>query len=180
MAGRTSVVVAVSAEACAARMQLLACALHGLHACARRQQLLKPVPSSAPLTAWRRRHHCFLHIPLVIAAPPVHHPGRRPHCRCVAALMRAPHVCMPRACGVRDWRVHATAATHAAPAATLPPWRLAAVVYRGVLLEQGTHEQLMAIPNGGYARLVAAQLQKRGGGDGTGGPPPPAVPAAAP
>lgn len=30
--------------------------------------------------------------------------------------------------------------------------------FRGVTLEQGTHEELLAIPNGGYARLVAAQM----------------------
>jgi ABC-type multidrug transport system fused ATPase/permease subunit len=34
-------------------------------------------------------------------------------------------------------------------------------VYRGVILEQGTHEQLMAIPDGGYARLVAAQMRSK-------------------
>ena len=32
-----------------------------------------------------------------------------------------------------------------------------AVVYRGVILEQGSHDALMALPHGGYARLVAAQ-----------------------
>eukprot|EP00879_Flechtneria_rotunda_P003779 GHRR01004019.1.p1 GENE.GHRR01004019.1~~GHRR01004019.1.p1 ORF type:complete len:1293 (+),score=472.26 GHRR01004019.1:779-4657(+) len=35
-----------------------------------------------------------------------------------------------------------------------------AVVYRGVILEQGRHEELMAMPNGGYARLVAAQMKQ--------------------
>lgn len=29
----------------------------------------------------------------------------------------------------------------------------------GVILEQGRHEELLAIPNGGYARLVAAQMK---------------------
>ncbi|GIL71759.1 hypothetical protein Vretimale_808 [Volvox reticuliferus] len=32
-----------------------------------------------------------------------------------------------------------------------------AVVYRGQILEKGTYEELMALPNGSYARLVAAQ-----------------------
>ncbi|KAJ9525056.1 hypothetical protein QJQ45_017385, partial [Haematococcus lacustris] len=32
-----------------------------------------------------------------------------------------------------------------------------ALVYRGTILEQGTHAELMALPDGGYARLVAAQ-----------------------
>jgi ATP-binding cassette subfamily B (MDR/TAP) protein 1 len=36
-----------------------------------------------------------------------------------------------------------------------------AVVFRGVLLEQGTHEELLSVEGGGYARLVAAQM--RGG-----------------
>ncbi|KAG2490598.1 hypothetical protein HYH03_010991 [Edaphochlamys debaryana] len=41
-----------------------------------------------------------------------------------------------------------------------------AVVYRGTVLEQGTHEQLMALPNGSYARLVAAQSREQpAGGD---------------
>uniref|UniRef100_A0A7S0R4U3 ATP-binding cassette transporter n=1 Tax=Chlamydomonas leiostraca TaxID=1034604 RepID=A0A7S0R4U3_9CHLO len=31
------------------------------------------------------------------------------------------------------------------------------VVFRGVILEQGNHDQLMALPGGAYARLVAAQ-----------------------
>jgi ABC-type multidrug transport system fused ATPase/permease subunit len=30
---------------------------------------------------------------------------------------------------------------------------------RGIILEQGTHQDLLAIPNGGYARLVAAQMK---------------------
>jgi ATP-binding cassette subfamily B (MDR/TAP) protein 1 len=34
-----------------------------------------------------------------------------------------------------------------------------AVVYRGVILEQGGHEELLAVPGGGYARLVAAQMK---------------------
>jgi ATP-binding cassette subfamily B (MDR/TAP) protein 1 len=34
-----------------------------------------------------------------------------------------------------------------------------AVVYRGVILESGTHSELLAIPGGGYARLVAAQMK---------------------
>jgi hypothetical protein len=32
-------------------------------------------------------------------------------------------------------------------------------VYKGVILEQGSHDELMAIPNGGYARLVASQAR---------------------
>ena len=40
---------------------------------------------------------------------------------------------------------------------------LIALVYRGSVLEQGTHEALMAIPGGGYAKLVAAQLKNAGG-----------------
>lgn len=32
---------------------------------------------------------------------------------------------------------------------------------RGQILEQGTHDELVAIPDGGYARLVAAQLGSR-------------------
>ena len=40
---------------------------------------------------------------------------------------------------------------------------LIALVYRGSVLEQGTHEALMAIPWGGYAKLVAAQLKNAGG-----------------
>ncbi|KXZ51733.1 hypothetical protein GPECTOR_11g18 [Gonium pectorale] len=32
-----------------------------------------------------------------------------------------------------------------------------AVVYRGSVLEKGNHDELMALPNGSYARLVAAQ-----------------------
>jgi ATP-binding cassette subfamily B (MDR/TAP) protein 1 len=44
-----------------------------------------------------------------------------------------------------------------------------AVVYRGIILEQGTHEELLAIPGGGYARLVAAQMKSHGAGiSGTG------------
>ncbi|KAF8060513.1 ABCB6 [Scenedesmus sp. PABB004] len=39
-----------------------------------------------------------------------------------------------------------------------------AVVFRGVILEQGTHDELLAIPHGGYARLVAAQMKGGGGG----------------
>lgn len=38
-----------------------------------------------------------------------------------------------------------------------------AVVYRGVILESGTHSELLAIPGGGYARLVAAQMKGGGG-----------------
>lgn len=37
---------------------------------------------------------------------------------------------------------------------------------RGVILEQGTHQELLAIPHGGYARLVAAQM--KGGGESKG------------
>jgi ABC-type multidrug transport system fused ATPase/permease subunit len=33
---------------------------------------------------------------------------------------------------------------------------------RGIILEQGTHQELLAIPNGGYARLVAAQMKTGG------------------
>ncbi len=36
-----------------------------------------------------------------------------------------------------------------------------AVVFRGALLEKGTHEELMAIPNGGYAKLVANQMKSK-------------------
>ncbi|KAL6755759.1 MDR-like ABC transporter [Haematococcus lacustris] len=36
-----------------------------------------------------------------------------------------------------------------------------ALVYRGTILEQGTHAELMALPDGGYARLVAAQDGRR-------------------
>lgn len=36
-----------------------------------------------------------------------------------------------------------------------------AVVFRGVILEQGTHDQLMALPDGGYSRLVAAQMRSK-------------------
>ncbi|GFH13375.1 uncharacterized protein HaLaN_09249 [Haematococcus lacustris] len=36
-----------------------------------------------------------------------------------------------------------------------------ALVYRGTILEQGTHAELMALPDGGYARLVAAQNGQR-------------------
>ncbi|KXZ43925.1 hypothetical protein GPECTOR_77g22 [Gonium pectorale] len=42
-----------------------------------------------------------------------------------------------------------------------------AVVYRGAVLEKGNHDELMALPNGSYARLVAAQSrgdQQAGGG----------------
>eukprot|EP00775_Hariotina_reticulata_P008041 gene8041-8236_t len=39
-----------------------------------------------------------------------------------------------------------------------------AVVYRGIILEQGTHDELLAIPGGGYARLVAAQMKSHGTG----------------
>ena len=35
-------------------------------------------------------------------------------------------------------------------------------VCRGIILEQGTHQELLAIPNGGYARLVAAQMKTGG------------------
>lgn len=38
-----------------------------------------------------------------------------------------------------------------------------AVVYKGIILEQGSHEELLAIPGGGYARLVAAQMKGGGG-----------------
>jgi ABC-type transport system involved in Fe-S cluster assembly fused permease/ATPase subunit len=41
----------------------------------------------------------------------------------------------------------------------------AAAAHRGVILEQGTHQELLAIPHGGYARLVAAQMK---GGEGKG------------
>jgi ABC-type multidrug transport system fused ATPase/permease subunit len=34
-------------------------------------------------------------------------------------------------------------------------------VFRGVILEQGTHDQLMALPDGGYSRLVAAQMRSK-------------------
>lgn len=34
-------------------------------------------------------------------------------------------------------------------------------VHQGAILEQGTHEQLMGIPGGGYARLVAAQMRSQ-------------------
>jgi ATP-binding cassette subfamily B (MDR/TAP) protein 1 len=37
-------------------------------------------------------------------------------------------------------------------------------VFRGVILEQGTHDELMALPNGGYARLVAAQSRPAANG----------------
>jgi ABC-type transport system involved in cytochrome bd biosynthesis fused ATPase/permease subunit len=33
-----------------------------------------------------------------------------------------------------------------------------ALVFRGAVLERGTHEELMGLQDGGYARLVAAQL----------------------
>jgi len=36
---------------------------------------------------------------------------------------------------------------------------LISVVYRGIILEQGTHDQLMALPQGSYKRLVNAQQQ---------------------
>ncbi|KAL6754343.1 MDR-like ABC transporter [Haematococcus lacustris] len=36
-----------------------------------------------------------------------------------------------------------------------------ALVYRGTILEQGTHAELMTLPDGGYARLVAAQNGQR-------------------
>jgi ATP-binding cassette subfamily B (MDR/TAP) protein 1 len=36
-----------------------------------------------------------------------------------------------------------------------------ALVYRGAVLEEGSHEALMALPSGGYARLVAAQERGR-------------------
>lgn len=42
-----------------------------------------------------------------------------------------------------------------------------AVVYRGVILESGTHSELLAIQGGGYARLVAAQMKGGGGGGGS-------------
>ncbi|PNH10191.1 ABC transporter B family member 4, partial [Tetrabaena socialis] len=40
-----------------------------------------------------------------------------------------------------------------------------AVVYRGAILERGSHEELMALPNGSYSRLVAAQTRTQGGGE---------------
>jgi len=43
------------------------------------------------------------------------------------------------------------------------------VVYRGVILEQGTHEELVALPNGGYAKLVAAQSRPAAAAGGNGG-----------
>ncbi len=47
-----------------------------------------------------------------------------------------------------------------------------AVASRGSILEQGTHGQLMALPHGSYARLVAAQSrgdqqQQQGGATAT-------------
>ena len=38
-----------------------------------------------------------------------------------------------------------------------------AVVYRGVILEQGTHAELVAKPGSSYAKLVEAQNQPSGG-----------------
>ncbi len=35
-----------------------------------------------------------------------------------------------------------------------------AVVNRGVIIEQGTHERLMSIPYGNYAKLVANQMRQ--------------------
>lgn len=42
------------------------------------------------------------------------------------------------------------------PLANPAPAQTIAVVHRGVLLEQGTHSELLAL-GGGYSRLVAAQ-----------------------
>jgi ATP-binding cassette subfamily B (MDR/TAP) protein 1 len=38
-----------------------------------------------------------------------------------------------------------------------------ALVYRGAVLEEGSHEELMALAGGGYARLVAAQERGKAG-----------------
>ena len=51
-----------------------------------------------------------------------------------------------------------------------PPCRLStvrdadsiAVVFKGAIVEQGSHEALMARADGSYARLVRHQLQRRG------------------
>ncbi len=36
-----------------------------------------------------------------------------------------------------------------------------AVLYKGSIVEQGPHEELMAKPDGSYARLVRHQLSRR-------------------
>ena len=44
-----------------------------------------------------------------------------------------------------------------------------ALVYKGVIHEQGTHEQLMQVPTSSYARLVHAQeVQREGAQEGQG------------
>ena len=35
------------------------------------------------------------------------------------------------------------------------------VVDRGEVVEQGTHDELLAIPNGAYAKLVERQLEEK-------------------